>query len=193
MVKEKKLNLFFNFRVKKYTYFLKPMNNAALNDCLAILVNGLEQNDEYKIEALKSCLERLDDEDEDKINTLKSCIARLEVQIESLQTAKYNPDKYGFPYTTDEQFDIMISHYQHDLERSRITLLEYSSKSLIFSKRLCERLMENAISHRDVIEEMMEMSLINENEYNVQSKKLMNHYNSLKEIIAMYKMVHKFP
>jgi|688.fasta_scaffold223168_2 hypothetical protein len=151
------------------------MNNDILRDYLITLVNGLEQ------------------EEEEQINSIKSCIARLEVGLESLQTARYDRSRYGFPYTTDEQFDVMIAHYQHELERSRINLLEYSSKSLVFSKRLCERLMANAISHRTVIEEMMEMSLINENEYNEQSKKLMNHYNNLKEIIDMYGKVDSYP
>jgi len=139
------------------------MNNNILNECI------------------DNVLEELEQEHQDMMNTTVDCIARLEVELEQLQTARYNPDRYGYPFTTDEQFDIVIANYQHQLERSRLTMLEFKSKSKAFSRRLCERLMTNAISHRDIIEEMMEMNLINENVYNEESKKLMTHYNLVKE------------
>jgi hypothetical protein len=131
-------------------------------------------------ECIDNTLEELEQEHRDMHNSVISTIERLEREIDVFQTARYNPDDYGYSFT-DEQFDIIIANHQHQLERNRLTNLAFNSKSNAFSRRICERLMRNAVSHRELIEEMMELSLINENVYNDESKKLMNHYNRVKE------------
>lgn len=138
------------------------MNNNILNECI------------------DNVLEELEQEHRDMIEELESYIQSSELQIEQLQTARYNPEKYGYPYT-DEQFDVVISHYQYQLERNRLTKLMFNSKSDAFTGRICQRLLTNAISHREIVEEMMELRIINENVYNEESKKLMNHHNHIKE------------
>lgn len=143
------------------------------------------------LEYLKTAVEimyKVEDE-QDFLKSLDSSIGLIEFELEKLQTAKYNPDKYGYTYN-DEQFDVVIAHHQHMLERKRLMILEFKSKSKTFSRLLCEKLMVNAVSHREIIEEMMESDLINENIYNDESKKLMNHYNRVKEIKEMYDLIY---
>ena len=131
-------------------------------------------------ESIDKAVEELAQEHQDIYNKVLCEIKFLELELERLQSARYNPENYAYDYT-DEQFDVLIAHYQHTLERSRIIHLQFKSKSKAFTRKLCERLLTNAISHRDIVEQMMETSIINENIYNKESKELMNHYNRVKE------------
>lgn len=131
-------------------------------------------------ESIDKAYEELFQEHQDIYNKVLCEIRYLELELERLQSARYNPENYAYPYT-DEQFDVLIAHYQHVLERNRIINLQFKSKSKTFTRKLCVELMTNAITHRDIIEQMMETSIINENVYNEESKKLMNHYNRVKE------------
>ena len=131
-------------------------------------------------ECIDNVLEELEQEHRDMYKSLISTITRLERELEQFQTARYNPDDYGYSFD-DDQFDIIITNHQLQLERNRLTKLMFNSKSDAFTGRICQRLLTNAISHREIVEEMMELRIINENVYNEESKKLMNHHNHIKE------------
>ena len=131
-------------------------------------------------ESIDKAYEELVQEHKDIYNQVLCEIKYLKLELERLQTAKWNPENYTYPYT-DEQYDVVITHYQHTLERNKLIRLEFESKSKALSRRLCERLMTNAITHRDIMKEMMQMNIINKNVYNDESKKLMDHYNRMKE------------
>jgi hypothetical protein len=131
-------------------------------------------------ECINNALEEVEQEHRDMYNAIISTIARLEVELEVFQTARYNPDDYGFSFDVD-QFDIIITNHQLQLERNRLTKLMFKSRSNAFLKLLCQRISTNVERHREIVEEMMELGLINENVYNEQSKNLMNHYNHIKE------------